>query len=46
MRRDVAHTGWLWLALILLAIPPILTTLRAGSFETQRWQDSDYGTGA
>ena len=46
VRRDVAHTGWLWLALILLAIPPILTTLRAGSFETQRWQDSDYGTGA
>ena len=46
VRRDVAHTGWLWFALLLLAIPPILTTLRAGSFETQRWQDSDYGTGA
>ena len=46
VRRDVSHTGWLWIALLLLTIPPIVTTLRAGTFETQRWQDSDYGTGA
>ncbi len=46
VRRDVTHTGWLWFALLLLVIPPLLTTFRAGTFETQRWQESDYGSGA
>ncbi len=46
VRRDVP-TSWLfWLALPLLIIPPIVTTVRAAGFETQRWSESDYGTGS
>lgn len=44
VRRDVP-TSWLfWLALPLLLIPPVLTSVRAASFEAQRWSESDYGT--
>jgi hypothetical protein len=44
VRRDVP-TSWLfWLALPFLIIPPILTSIRAASFEAQRWAESDYGT--
>lgn len=44
VRRDVAHTGLLWLVAGLLLIPPIFITARAASFEFQRWQESDYAT--
>lgn len=42
--RDVATSLWFGGALILLFIPPILTQMRAGGFETRRWQESDHGT--
>lgn len=42
IRRDVAHTGLLWLVAGLLLIPPIYITARSASFEFQRWQESDY----
>lgn len=44
VRRDVP-TSWLfWLAFPFLLIPPLLTSIRAASFEGQRWSESDYGT--
>ncbi len=46
VHRDAKGSGWLWLSLIFLLIPPIVTTLRASSFESQRWSDSDYGGGS
>lgn len=42
LRRDVATFGWFWLAALLLLIPPIFSTIRAASFETHRWSNSDY----
>ena len=45
VRRDVPAAPWLYLlALIALAIPPVFATVRAASFEHQRWQESDYAT--
>jgi hypothetical protein len=46
VRRDVSSTWLLWLALPLLLLPPIVTTMRSGVFEGQRWAESDYGTAA
>lgn len=40
--RDVPQTLWLWLVLPLLVIPPVWTSIRAASFEGQRWAESDY----
>ncbi len=40
--RDVPQSLWLWLALPLLIIPPIWTSIRAASFEGKRWAESDY----
>jgi hypothetical protein len=40
--RDVPQTLLLWLVLPFLAIPPIWTSIRAASFEGQRWAESDY----
>ena len=37
LRHDVATYGWFWLAALLLLIPPIFSTIRAGAFETRRW---------
>jgi hypothetical protein len=34
---------WFFVAWILLLIPPILTSIRAFSFENRRWAESDYG---
>lgn len=42
VRRDVPTSFWLWLALPLLLIPPVLLSIRTASFEGQRWMESDY----
>ena len=46
VRREGRGAGWVWFSLIFLLIPPIVTSLRASSFETRRWNESDYGGGA
>jgi hypothetical protein len=40
--------NWLFpiLALILLAIPPIIQSFRGLGFERARWQESDYPQGS
>jgi hypothetical protein len=35
---------WYVLAFFFLLIPPIVVTIRTLSFETQRWNESDYGS--
>jgi hypothetical protein len=45
LRHDVPNYSWFWIAALLLLVPPIFSTIRAGSFETQRWSQSDYGGG-
>jgi hypothetical protein len=42
VRRDVPHYTFFWIAALLLLIPPILTSIRAASFEASRWRESDY----
>ena len=46
VRREAKGAGWVWLSLIFLLIPPVVTTLKASSFESQRWSESDYGGGS
>ena len=46
VRREAKGAGWIWFALIFLLIPPVVTTLKASSFESQRWSGSDYGGGS
>ncbi len=46
VRREAKGAGWIWLALVFLLIPPIVTTVRASSFESKRWSESDYGGGS
>jgi len=42
VREDVP-TWWPYLVILgLLAVPPVLVTMRAASFETKRWQESDH----
>ena len=41
--RDVSTSLWFLVALVLIAIPPILASWRAAMFEGQRWQESDHG---
>ncbi len=43
VRNDVPRFWLLLLALPLLLIPPLRHTVRAVSFETARWSESDYG---
>jgi len=40
VRRGVPTWTWMWVAALLLAIPPIITTVRAISFESKRWRQS------
>jgi hypothetical protein len=42
LRHDVPNFAWFWIAAGLLLIPPVLYTVRARSFETQRWANSDH----
>jgi hypothetical protein len=44
VRRDVPNHIFFWLAAALLLIPPIIKTIRAAGFESQRWRESDYGS--
>jgi len=46
VRREGRGAGWVWVALLFLLIPPVVTSVRASQFETQRWSGSDYGGGA
>jgi len=41
--RDVPTSLWFIVALVLIAVPPILTSWRAAMFERRRWQESDHG---
>jgi hypothetical protein len=43
--RDVATSVWFVGALILVVLPPLMTSLRGSAFEHRRWQESDHGTG-
>ena len=38
VRRGVLTWTWIWLAALLLTIPPIYITIRAISFESRRWR--------
>lgn len=42
LRHDVPSYAWFWIAAVLLLLPPIAYTMRARSFETQRWMNSDH----
>jgi hypothetical protein len=42
VRRDVPSLSFFLIGLLLLVTPPVFGTLRAASFETQRWAESDY----
>lgn len=42
VRRDVPNHLFFWLASVFLLIPPIIKTIRAATFESQRWRESDY----
>ncbi len=44
VRRDVPSVAWLWLAGILILVPPCLKGLSGTSFETLRWAESDYAS--
>ncbi len=46
VRREAKGAGWVWFSLLFLLIPPIVTSVRASKFESQRWNESDYGGGA
>jgi hypothetical protein len=39
----VPSFGWFFVVFFLLPIPAILVSVRAFSFENQRWAESDYG---
>jgi hypothetical protein len=43
VRSGVPSFGWFVVAFILLPIPAIIVSMRAFSFENQRWAESDYG---
>ena len=43
VRSGVPSFGWFVVAFILLPIPAIIVSVRAFSFENQRWAESDYG---
>jgi hypothetical protein len=41
--RDVSTSLWFMVALVMIAVPPILASWRAVKFEGRRWQESDHG---
>jgi ribosomal protein S27E len=41
--RDVSTSLWFMVALVLIVLPPILSSWRALKFESRRWQESDHG---
>jgi hypothetical protein len=40
--RDPANMLLYFLTLLLLLVPPVFASLRSGTFEVQRWAESDY----
>jgi hypothetical protein len=42
LRRNVINYGFFFVAGLLLIVPPLLSTIRRGSFEAARWRESDY----
>jgi hypothetical protein len=42
VRRDVPSMAFYFIGLLLLVTPPAFGLLRAASFESQRWAESDY----
>jgi hypothetical protein len=44
LRRDVPSLLPYPIALAFLLLPPVFVWLRSASFETKRWQESDYGS--
>ena len=42
VRRDVPSFSHYGIAALLLLLPPVFLSLRARSFEKERWQESDY----
>lgn len=42
LQRDVPTYLFFLFAFALLLIPPIVSTMRIGAFETARWRESDY----
>ncbi|HEX2095255.1 MAG TPA: DUF4178 domain-containing protein [Longimicrobiaceae bacterium] len=42
IRRDVPNGFFFLMALLVIVVPPVFASLGAGSFETQRWAESDY----
>ncbi|HEV2147576.1 MAG TPA: DUF4178 domain-containing protein [Longimicrobiaceae bacterium] len=42
--HDVPSLGFFLAALLVLAVPPVLSLLGGAWFETTRWQESDYGS--
>ena len=44
LTRDVPRPLWLWLALGLLAVPPLLLWFRKLAFEQRRWSESDHSS--
>jgi hypothetical protein len=44
--RDVTTWVYFFIGCLLLLIPPIWTSIRGGSFESQRWAESDYAGGS
>lgn len=45
LRHDVPTFALFWIVIFLLPIPPIIRSIQAASFNTRRWQESDYATG-
>jgi hypothetical protein len=43
--RDVATWVWFVGALILVMLPPVMSSFRSAAFERRRWQESDHGAG-
>jgi hypothetical protein len=41
--RDVSTSLWFVVAVVLIAVPPLLASWRAWKFEARRWQESDHG---
>lgn len=42
VRRGVLSWAWIWMAALLLVIPPLFMSIRAARFEGARWRESDY----